>query len=103
MQNQLLFVFQIQQEIIMNYSNATYAPSSPSEHTETATISLLALWREMTSMFRYSSEDRFTKAQEAADQLEAAQNMPSLEELQKMNRAELVEATRGIRKFDFWI
>jgi hypothetical protein len=29
--------------------------------------------------------------------------MPTLEELQKMNRAELVEATRGIRKFDFWV
>lgn len=84
----------------MNYSNATITPS---DHTETATISLLALWREMTSIFQYSSEDRFTQAQEAADQLEAAQNMPSLEEMQKMNRAELVEATRGIRKFDFWV
>lgn len=84
----------------MNYSNATITPS---DHTETATISLLALWREMASIFQYSSEDRFTQAQEAADQLEAAQNMPSLEEMQKMNRAELVEATRGIRKFDFWV
>ena len=84
----------------MNYSNASITPS---HHTETATISLLALWREMTSVFRYSSEDRFLEAQEAADQLEAAQNMPTLEEMQKMNRAELVEATRGIRKFDFWV
>ncbi len=87
----------------MNYSNATFAPNLPSENTETATISFLALWREMASIFRYSSEDRFTHAQEAADQLEAAQNMPSLEEMQKMNRAELVEATRNIRKFDFWV
>lgn len=87
----------------MNYSNATYSPISPSNTTESASISLLALWREMTSIFRYSSEDCFVEAQEAADQLEAAQNMPSLEEMQKMNRAELVEATRGIRKFDFWV
>ncbi|MBO6919777.1 MAG: hypothetical protein JJ858_15220 [Rhizobiaceae bacterium] len=84
----------------MNYSNATITPS---DHTETATISFLALWRELTSIFHYSAEDRFAEAQEAADQLEAAQNMPTLEEMQKMNRAELVEATRGIRKFDFWV
>lgn len=84
----------------MMYSNAMITPS---EHQEPASISFLALWREMTSMFHYSSEDRFVEAQDAADQFEAVQNMPTLEEMQHMNRAELVEATRGIRKFDFWV
>lgn len=84
----------------MTYSNTAIESSQPNAP---ASISFHELWTAMTAVFRYAPEDRFTQAQEAADQLEAVQNMPTLEQLQGLNRAELVEATRGTRKFEFWV